>query len=95
MFVCVHARVRVNEKENRVHLCVTNCLVFLFNKKIPQVEYVENRSLAERFQAFRHLHPSSEPIYVFHGTSLQAAEAILKDGFRVGGRDVAVTNGSA
>ncbi|KAJ3035942.1 hypothetical protein HDV00_003289 [Rhizophlyctis rosea] len=70
------------------------------NLRVQKVEYVINATLFQRYEATRAKFaisnlPTNEEI-VFHGTPVENIQPILKDGFKVGGKDGhRVVNGRA
>ena len=66
---------------------------------VAKVEYILNPPLLKRYHDFKtQLKAKGEPIaerLTFHGTSAKAIEAIIREGFRVGGVDTPVLAGTA
>lgn len=64
---------------------------------VSQVEYILNPPLLKRYHDFKKaLQAKGEPVHerlTFHGTSAAAIEAIVREGFRIGGVDTAVLAG--
>lgn len=60
-----------------------------------EVWYLKNETLERRFVERRRQLSPRDTIWVFHGTDLTNVGPIFEDGFKVGGRDISVANGSA
>jgi len=65
---------------------------------VSRVEYIINPKLLKRYHDFKkQLADRGEKVserLTFHGTSLHAIEAIIKEGFRIGGEDIAIVAGT-
>ena len=66
--------------------------------EVEVIDVYENPRVAAQFRrqrdAFASDGKSTEEIWVFHGTAAANVAAIMAEGFRVGGKDVAVSHGS-
>ena len=66
---------------------------------IDRVEYFgyENSQMRASFDEYLLAHPDEEVVWTFHGTADSNVEAIMSDGFKIGGRDtgVGVVNGAS
>jgi len=68
-------------------------------RKISSIDVYDLPLLRRKFEATKRAFHSSgkpaKPIWVFHGTSPSTVRKIVTEGFKVGGVDTAVVNGSA
>ena len=67
--------------------------------RVKQVDVYESGRAEQAWRAKRREIEArvgvQQPVWVFHGTAPQNLVSIMTEGFRVGGRDVGVANGSA
>lgn len=68
------------------------CGTAMANYRVSRVTYIVNPPLVRRYEAFKEVLKSkgeeARELLTFHGTTADAVEGILKDGFRIGGVDV-------
>jgi len=68
-------------------------------KEVHRIEYSESSSVLGRYNGkrleFQSADKDDKEIFVFHGTSEENFKKIASEGFKIGGQDVKVMNGSA